>query len=34
MVPGTAPDTWGIPAAKNRGVIFEFVEAAQSNNAK
>jgi hypothetical protein len=34
LVPGTAPDTWAIPAAENRGVIFEFSEAAQSNNAK
>ncbi len=34
MEPGTAPDTWAIPAAQNRGVIFEFSQAAQSNNAK
>ena len=34
MVPGTAPDTWAIPAAQNLGVIFEFSEAAQSNSAK
>ncbi len=25
LVPGTAPDAWAIPAALNRGVIFEFV---------
>ena len=24
LVPGTAPGTWAIPAAQNRGVIFEF----------
>jgi hypothetical protein len=34
MVSGAAPDTLAIPADQNRGVIFEFSEAPQSNNAK